>query len=205
MTTPDTKSPDQADTVARLGQVTILPITAVHPAKDNPRKITTKAVEVVAKSLREFGWQQPLVVDRLGEVIVGHTRLRAALSLGLTEVPVTVAEGLTEQQIRAYRIADNRTGDFTTWDLPALAQQLEELSAEFADVLALADWEGIVKDFEDNAPVIDLNLDPDPDLAIYAGEKFSIVVVFDSEGAARAFAEMAVQQPGVLDVRDRRA
>ena len=204
MTTNDPKEADSTPgNVNSLGTVTIVPITAIRAAKDNPRKITTKAVEVVAKSLREFGWQQPIVVDVTGEVIAGHTRLRAALSLGLKEVPVTVADGLTESQVRAYRIVDNRTSDFTTWDLPELSRQLEALSAEFADVLALADWQGIIDDF-DSLPTIDLSLDPDPDLAIYAGEKYSLVVVLDSEGAARAFGEWAVRQEGVLDVRDRR-
>lgn len=207
MTTTDTNTTAPADgPVANLGPITVLPITAVHAAKDNPRKIPTKAVEIVARSLREFGWQQPLVIDGTGEIIAGHTRLLAAQALGLPVVPVTVAEHLTPAQVRAYRIADNRTSDFTTWDLPALAIQLEELSVEFADVLALADWEGIVKDFDallDNATV-DLSLEADEDLAIYAGEKYSLVVVLDSEGSARAFATAAVEMDGVLDVRDRR-
>ena len=207
MTTSNPKDTDPTPgPVANLGTVTLLPITAVRPSKDNPRKIPTKAVEIVAKSLREFGWQQPIVVDATGEVIAGHTRLRAALSLGLKEVPVTVAEGLTESQVRAYRIADNRTSDFTTWDFPELSRQLEALSEEFADVLALADWRSIIDNFDaQEGAAADLNLDPDPDIAIYVGEKYSLVVVLDSEGAARAFAEAAVQMDGVLDVRDRRA
>lgn len=112
-----------------------------HPK--NPRKIGERAVQQVAHSLRRFGWKQPLVVDGDGYLAVGHTRLRAAKLLGLTHVPVIDATDLTPDEVKAYRIADNRTHDFTTWDLPELTQQLEELEADFAEVLALADWEAV--------------------------------------------------------------
>jgi ParB-like nuclease domain len=118
-----------------------------HPR--NPRKITDRAVEQVAHSLRRFGWKQPLVIDGDGYLAVGHTRLRAARLLGLTHVPVIDATDLTPEEVKAYRIADNRTHDFTTWDLPELTQQLEELEADFAEVLALADWEAVTAEAQE--------------------------------------------------------
>jgi hypothetical protein len=134
--------------IASLGTVKVLPIDDVRPAPDNPRKIGAAAVDVVAKSLAEFGWQQPLVVDTQHVVIAGHTRLLAAKKLGLSKVPVVVADNLTPKQVKAFRIADNRSADFTSWDFTALTQQLDELAADFSDVLALADWEAIVTDYE---------------------------------------------------------
>ena len=102
------------------------PIDRVQPYDKNPR-LNEKAIEPVARSLREFGFRQPLVVDADGVLIVGHTRLLAAKSLGMTEVPVHVATDLTPAQIRAYRIADNRTAEIAEWDYDLLPIELGEL------------------------------------------------------------------------------
>lgn len=134
--------------VHSLGEVTTTNINDVHPAPDNPRKINAAAVDIVAKSLKRFGWQQPIVVDADRTIIAGHTRYRAAKQLGLDVVPIVVADNLTPDEVKAYRIADNRTGDFSQWDFPELVMQLEELSAGFSDELALAEWEAISADFE---------------------------------------------------------
>lgn len=107
-------------------QVENWPINEVHEYPNNPRK-NDEAVEKVANSIKSFGWQQPLVVDSEGVVIVGHTRLKAAQKLGLQEVPVTVAEGLTENQVQAYRIADNKTGELSSWDWAKLNEELEQI------------------------------------------------------------------------------
>ena len=101
-------------------------INDVKPYENNPRK-NDEAVEKVANSIKEFGWQQPVVVDKEGVVIVGHTRLKAAHELGLKEVPVHVAEGLTEDQAKAYRLADNKTGELAIWDFPKLNIELEDI------------------------------------------------------------------------------
>lgn len=131
-----------------LGPVTQTPTGSIRGAGDNPRVITKAAIDMVAKSIARFGWQQPIVVDREGIIVAGHTRHLAAKQLGLSSVPVVVAEGLTPDEARAYRIADNRTGDFTSWDYPELVDQLDDLSAGFSDELALADWQSIVGQFE---------------------------------------------------------
>ena len=106
-------------------------ITDIRPYEKNPR-INDAAVEAVARSIKEFGWQQPIVVDKDMVVIVGHTRLKAAEQLGLTEVPVVVADHLTPEQVRAYRIADNKTGEIAEWDYTLLPMELKDLqNADF--------------------------------------------------------------------------
>jgi ParB-like chromosome segregation protein Spo0J len=106
--------------------VRTVPIDAVTPYERNPRK-NLQAVGKVATSLREFGWRQPIVVDENMVVVVGHTRLLAAKSLGMTEVPVHVAVGLPPEKVRAYRLADNRTGEEAEWDDELLALEITEL------------------------------------------------------------------------------
>ena len=115
-------------------------ITDIRPYEKNPRH-NDGAVEAVARSIKEFGWQQPIVVDKDMVVIVGHTRLKAAEQLGLTEVPVVVADHLTPEQVQAYRIADNKTGEIAEWDYALLPMELKDLhlqqlrpdAAEYSD------------------------------------------------------------------------
>ena len=82
----------------------------------------------MAASLAEYGWRQPIVVDPEGVIVVGHTRLLAAKRLGLAQVPVHVATDLTPQQVKAYRLADNRTAEETSWDLELLPLEIAELA-----------------------------------------------------------------------------
>ena len=103
-----------------------MPIEQIKPYKKNPRK-NEKAVPEVVKSIKEFGFRQPLVVDSSMVLIVGHTRLLAAKELGLTNVPVHIASTLTPAQVRAYRIADNRSHDRSEWDVNLLNEELGEL------------------------------------------------------------------------------
>lgn len=97
------------------------------PYAKNPRKNDDAAVAAVANSIREFGFNQPIVADEKGVIIVGHTRLKAAELLGLDAVPVYVREGLTVAQKRAYRIADNRVGEIALWDDDLLGAELRAL------------------------------------------------------------------------------
>src|SRR5262249_44570813 len=101
-------------------------ITSIRPYENNPRH-NDDAVEAVAASIREFGFRQPIVVDDQGVIIVGHTRYKAALKLGLERVPVHVATGLTPAQVKAYRIADNQTATLSQWNLDLLPLELAEL------------------------------------------------------------------------------
>lgn len=98
-------------------------ISEVKPYENNPR-INEGGVEATANSIKEFGWQQPLVVDKDHVIIVGHTRLKAAEKLGLKKVPVVVAGGLSEDQVKAYRLADNKTGELSDWNIDMLEIEL---------------------------------------------------------------------------------
>ncbi len=93
------------------------PIDRPKPYAKNARKIPQKAIDLVAKSLREFGWQQAIVCDAADVIIAGHTRLLAATQEGMTHVPVSVAAHLTPAQVRAYRLMDNRSHEESSWDL----------------------------------------------------------------------------------------
>jgi hypothetical protein len=181
-----------------LPKVHILPIGDVKESAKNPRKIPGRAVEIVAESIRRFGWKQPLVVDADHTLIVGHTRHRAARSLGLTNVPVIIASDLTPAEVDAYRIADNRASDFTTWDLPELTQQLAELEAEFADVLALADWDAVSADAE-RAGLGEVKLPPNVAHALDGG--FQLNVCFYTKEEALAAEAAIIELAGVFDVR----
>ena len=88
-------------------------INKLIPYHNNPRK--NQAVDKVASSIKEFGWQQPIVVDESKVIVVGHTRYQAAQKLGLKEVPIHIAKGLTESQINAYRLLDNRANQDALW------------------------------------------------------------------------------------------
>src|SRR6202022_3710894 len=108
-------------------RVSLWPIDKVIPFARNARKIPPSAIDKVAASIKEFGWRQPIVVDREGVIICGHTRLLAARKLGIEQVPVHVAENLSPAQVRAYRLMDNRSHEETDWDLELLGPELEEL------------------------------------------------------------------------------
>ncbi|QYK49101.1 MAG: ParB N-terminal domain-containing protein [Phycisphaeraceae bacterium] len=110
-------------------------VDEVKPYPNNPR-VNDGAVEAVAKSIREFGFRQPLVVDKDGVIVVGHTRWKAAKHLGLDRVPVHVAD-LTPEQAKAYRLADNRTALIAEWSDELLAVELGELKALDIDLAGL--------------------------------------------------------------------
>jgi DNA modification methylase len=103
-------------------------IECVIPYARNSRKIPERAIDKVAASIKEFGWRVPIVVDKDGVIICGHTRLLAARKLGLEQVPVHVADNLTPAQVKAYRLMDNRSHEETDWDLDLLGPELEELA-----------------------------------------------------------------------------
>ena len=178
-----------------------MPLSSIKPHPRNPRRIPERAVEVVALSLQRFGWQQPLVVDADMVLVAGHTRVKAAQSLGLTQAPVVVARDLTPEEIDAFRIADNRTHDFTSWDFPELVSQLENLSGDFADVLALEDWNLIVDNFEKENPEVEV----DEEASVQMNGGFQVVVVFESAEAAKEVERELMDMPGVLDIRYRNA
>jgi len=144
-------------------------IDTIIPYDKNPR-INDNAVDAVAASLKEFGFRQPIVVDKDGVIVCGHTRYKAALQLDLKKIPVHVATDLTPEQIKAYRIADNKTADLAQWDYEILPIELSELMDAGFDMNLLAfDEKELVKLLDTD--VTQGNTDPDavpepPDEAI---------------------------------------
>ena len=98
-------------------------INLLIPYENNPRK-NDKAVETVAKSIEEFGFKNPIIIDKNNVIVCGHTRYKAAKKLGLEDVPVIVADDLTDDQIKAFRLVDNKTSELASWDEELLIQEL---------------------------------------------------------------------------------
>ena len=193
--------PAGAGDAAPLEEVQVLPLRDIHPYWRNPRNITEAAIDQAAASIREFGWQQPIVTDTAMVIIVGHVRYKAALKLGLRDAPVVVTRRLSAAQAKAYRVADNRVSDYATWEYGALAEELASLG-EFAAVLNLADWAGVIADFE-AAQDDDLKIGGD-DLPSSLGVGFALTVVFDTQEAADKAAPELMGMPGVIVVRHAR-
>lgn len=114
--------------------VELWPTSKPIPYARNARKIPQSAIDKVAASIQEFGFRQPIVVDKKRVILAGHTRLLAAQKLGLKQVPVHVAANLTVAQAKAYRLADNRTNDEATWDSEMLALELADLKVDEFDL-----------------------------------------------------------------------
>lgn len=107
-------------------------IDEVVPYENNPRK-NDDAVDYVAKSIEEFGFKVPIIIDKNNVIVTGHTRLKAAKKLGLEEVPTIKADDLTEEQIKAFRLADNKVSEFAEWDFNMLDAELADLDINMED------------------------------------------------------------------------
>ena len=107
-------------------------LTEIMPYENNPRN-NDGAVDAVAASIQAFGFQQPIVLDRNGIIIAGHTRYKAAQKLGLETVPCVVADELTPEEVRAYRLADNKTGELAGWDFSALEKELAAIEMDMSE------------------------------------------------------------------------
>lgn len=118
------------------------------PYANNPR-INDDAVDKVAASIKEFGFKVPMVITSKNVIVAGHTRYKAAKKLGLESVPCVVADDLTEEQVKAFRIADNKVGEFSTWDVELLKIELKEIENFNFDDLNL-DFEDILGEIKDN-------------------------------------------------------
>ncbi len=107
-------------------------VNDVIPYENNPR-INDEAVEYVANSIKEFGFKVPIIIDDENVIVTGHTRLKAAIKLGLKEVPCIMADDLTEDQIKAFRIADNKVAEKAQWDLEKLNIELQDIEFDMTD------------------------------------------------------------------------
>lgn len=108
-------------------QIEYKKLSELNPYKNNPRK-NDQAVDAVANSIREFGFKVPVVIGKNGEIIAGHTRYKSAKKLKLKEIPCIIADDLTEEQIKAFRLADNKVGELADWDLDMLAIELDGIT-----------------------------------------------------------------------------
>ena len=136
-------------------EIIIRGVNTLTPYERNTKQHDQKQIDNVANSIKRFGWQQPIVIDENGVVVIGHCRLLAAKKLGLQEVPVTVASGLTDEEIRELRIADNKTNE-SPWDFGNLQIELGDLDFEGFDL----DFGNAEEVNDDASPVSD---DPEED------------------------------------------
>lgn len=146
-------------------------IEDINPYEKNPRK-NDDAVKDVAESIKQFGFKNPIIVDKDGIIIAGHTRLKAAKKLGMTEVPVILADDLTEEQAKAFRVADNKVAEGSLWDIDFLKDELADLDNMFTgfsdDELAeLFEEEDIIEEEE-----------PEIEFTEELGEENNYVVLF---------------------------
>ena len=118
-----------------------LPLGEVHPYKNNPRK-NDGAVDAVAESIRQYGFLVPLVISADHEIITGHTRFKAAKKLGLSSVPCVIADELTEEQIKAFRLVDNKVGELAEGDEKAIINHNEigPVTQKLYDTLTGIQW-----------------------------------------------------------------
>lgn len=110
-------------------KIVMVPLHEMVPYENNPRD-NASAVEVVAKSIKEFGFKVPIVLDRNKQIVAGHTRMLAAALLGMTEAPCILADDLTDDQVKAFRLADNKTAEMAGWMFTDLEAELSDLSID---------------------------------------------------------------------------
>lgn len=148
-----------------------LDIKDIIPYANNPRN-NAAAVDAVAASIREFGFKVPVVIDRNGILITGHTRLEAAKKLGITKIPAIRAADLTDAQVKAFRLADNKVAEIATWDDKALAAELQALDDLNFD---MSDFGFSEDDLGDNTDdIADPEIPEDPDPITQPGDIFQL-------------------------------
>lgn len=156
-------------------QIIYKKLEELHPYRNNPRR-NDKAVDAVANSIQEFGFKVPVVIDKSGEIIAGHTRYKAAKKLEMKEIPCIIADDLTEEQIRAFRIADNKVGEMAGWDFDLLDEELEKMSYIDMEKFGFFDSgvsdEDIEKFFEESDKKKESNIKTV--ICPYCGEKIEI-------------------------------
>lgn len=104
----------------------------LKPYENNPR-YNDEAVQYVAKSIEDFGFKVPIIIDKDGTIVAGHTRYKASIELGLEEVPCIIADDLNEEQIKAFRLADNKVGESSEWNFELLDEELSGLDLDMTE------------------------------------------------------------------------
>jgi ParB-like chromosome segregation protein Spo0J len=142
-------------------------LTEITPYENNPRK-NDDAVKYVAESIKQFGFKVPIVIDKDGIIVAGHTRYKAAQKLQIAEVPCIVADDLTEEQIKAFRLADNKVSEKAEWDFELLDIELEDIF----DI----DMESLGFEFDEETEPAERE-----DLSESVGETYEVIVECNSE------------------------
>lgn len=132
-------------------EIKYVDIDDIKPYENNPR-FNDNAVEYVKNSIKEFGFKVPMILDKDNKIVCGHTRYKSALELGLKEIPVIYADDLTEEQIKAFRIADNKVSEFADWDYELLDEELENIDIDMTE-FGVEDIEADIEPLEYNEPV----------------------------------------------------
>lgn len=176
-------------------QIKYIPTGDLIPYENNPRENDGEAVEYVKNSIENFGFKVPIVIDRHNTIVCGHTRHKAAELLGMKDVPCVVADDLDEEQIRAYRLADNKVAEFAQWDFDALGAELEAISGTL-DMSMFGFYEADESYIDNLFDEVGEKEKPSQKETAEEKEKteFFVTVRFDTEEALENFIEHCEQQ-----------
>jgi len=152
------------------------PLGEIHPYKNNPRK-NAKAVDAVAESIKRYGFLVPIVLSADGEIVAGDTRYKAAKKLKLKTAPCVVADELDPEQIKAFRLADNKVGEIAEWDMDLLSAELADLAVDMSvfgfDLPAVGDTDDAA------------GSDAGKDTSFNYQEQYGVIVMCDDEAHQR--------------------
>ena len=154
---------------------------------NNPRR-NDVSVDVVADSIKQFGFKVPIVIDRNNEIITGHTRYKACLKLGIEKVPCIVADDLTDEQIKAFRLVDNKTSELSAWDWDKLEQELRNIENIDMSVFDFTINEGYIDSFfneEEHQPAVDDSPEEEYSVKVFTKtqkEKEKLIVFLKKHG-----------------------
>ena len=149
-------------------------ITEITPYEKNPRK-NDEAVQYVANSIKQFGFKVPIVIDKDGVIVAGHTRYKAAQELGLEKLPCVIADDLTEEQVKAFRLADNKVGELAEWDFDLLGEELDGIFD-----IDMSDF-GFDIDFETSGESSGEPAEPKTETSFNYTEQYGVIVMCSDE------------------------
>lgn len=148
-------------------EIKYIPINDIKPYKNNPR-LNEEAIPYVMKSIREFGFKNPIILDKNNVIVAGHTRLESAKRLGMKEAPVIYADDLTEEQVKAFRLVDNKVSEKSMWDYSKLDEELD----------SILDIDMSMFDFDINTDCVEIER---IDLSNKEFEKYEIIITCQNE------------------------
>lgn len=151
-------------------------LSELKPYENNPRK-NEDAVEYVANSIKEFGIKQPIVIDKNNVIVAGHTRYLAAKQLKIKTFPCVMADDLTDEQIKAYRLADNKTGEMAGWDFPLLDLELADISMNM-EQFGFKEFDSNVDDFFESAEQVEKEEQPHIITCPHCGKQITLTKDF---------------------------